>query len=202
MIDPLLPALAVTPRSGTEAFHNGGENLGFDVLAFWRWSASDLVGNALRGVLAEFLVARALGLPTDVRTEWDACDLRMSDGRRLEVKSAAYLQSWSQRSHSTISFDIALKRGWDAATTSSAPVACRSADVYVFALLAHQDKTTLDALDVSQWRFYVLAARQLDEAYPTQKRIGLHSLERLAPAPFEYSQIRDAVETVLRSQRA
>src|SRR5688500_15401261 len=104
MTGPLLPALVVRPLTGAEPFHADGRSLGFDVLGFWRWSSSDLAGNAMRGVLAEYLVAQALGLPTDVRMEWDACDLRMSDGTRVEVKSAAYLQSWSQRTHSAISF--------------------------------------------------------------------------------------------------
>lgn len=199
MTDPLLPALAVRPLTGAEPFHVEGKPLEFDVLSFWSWSASDLAGNAMRGVLAEYLVARALGLRTGVRTEWDACDLRMPDGTRVEVKSAAYLQSWSQRSHSRIGFDIAVRRGWDAATNSSATVASRSADVYVFALLEHRDKTTLDPLDVSQWRFYVMLARRLDEACPGQKRIGLGSLERLAPAPVRYGELRGAIEAAARA---
>jgi hypothetical protein len=197
---PSLPALVVSALSGSERFHSGGRPLGFDVLAFWRWSSSDLAGNAMRGVLAEYIVAQALRLPTTgVRMEWDACDLRLADGTRVEVKSAAYLQSWSQRSHSSISFDIAPKRGWDATTNVSASVVCRSADVYVFALLAHQDKTTLNPLDVSQWRFYVLPARRLDEACPAQKRIGLRPLERLAPPPVEYGGIREAVEAAVQT---
>ena len=198
MTDLSLSALVVAPLSGTEPFHAEGNRLGFDVLGFWRWSASNLTGNAMRGVLAEYLVAQSLGLQINVRAEWDACDLRMPDGTRIEVKSAAYLQSWSQRRHSAISFDIGIKRGWDAETNTTAPIASRSADVYVFALLTHKDKATLDPLNVSQWRFYVLLARRLDEACPTQKRIGLNALERLASAPVEYARIRGVIETRLQ----
>lgn len=195
MTESEYPALVVSPRSGTELFHDNQTPLGFDLLGFWRWAASDLVGNTLRGVLAEYLVARALGIATGTRTEWDSCDLRTADGTGIEVKSAAYLQSWSQREHSAISFDIAPKRGWDAATNTYAPAPCRSADVYVFALLAHREKSTLDPLDVSQWRFYVVSARRLDLEFTLQRRLGLAALGRLSNAHV-YGELSDAVGAI------
>lgn len=193
MTEVHLSAIAVSPRSGSEPFHAAGVRAGFDVLAFWRWASSDLVGNTMRGMLAEFLVAQATGCAQDVRSEWDSCDLRTSTGARIEVKSAAYLQSWSQRALSAINFDIAPKRGWDAATNTSAPSACRSADVYVFALLAHQDKQTLDPLDLTQWHFYVVAARTLDARFGNQKRIALSSLQRVVATPVGYAELGEAV---------
>lgn len=189
----LLPALAVAPRTGAEPFHDAGVALGYDVAAFWRWAASDLAGNALRGVLAEFLVARATGADGAVRTEWDACDLRTPTGVRIEVKSAAYLQSWSQRQYSSISFDIAPKRGWDAATNVLASLPCRSADIYVFALLAHQDKATLDPLDLTQWCFYVAPVPLLDARFGAQKRIALNSLLTVTAEAVPYDRIAAAV---------
>jgi len=66
---------------GREPLRDGGRALGFDVLAVWRWSTSDLVSNATRGVLAENLVAQALGMSDGcVREEWAACDLEAPDG--------------------------------------------------------------------------------------------------------------------------
>lgn len=104
--------------------------------AFWRWAYSDFLSNALRGVLAEFIVAQALGGDSRPRTEWDAYDLITKDGLKIEVKSSAYLQSWQQHRPSTIRFDIGLKRGWDAATNVYASEAGRAADVYVFCVFA------------------------------------------------------------------
>ena len=46
-------------KTGAEPFTAGETPLGFAVLDFWQWSNSNLVGNALRGHIAEFLVARA-----------------------------------------------------------------------------------------------------------------------------------------------
>ena len=47
-----------------------------------------------RGCLAEFIVASALRLGDGVRDEWGAFDLLTKSGAKIEVKSAAYLQSW------------------------------------------------------------------------------------------------------------
>ena len=188
-----LAALSIAQRTGAEPFHSHGLGLGFDVASFWRWAASDLASNVWRGVLAEYLVARALGSEIGVRTEWDACDIRTGSGLRVEVKSAAYLQSWHQRALSSIGFDIGLKRGWDAETNTYSPTACRSADVYVFALLAHRDKATIDPTDVDQWQFYIASARTLDATFGGQKRIALSSLRRIAPKPVPFVQLGEAV---------
>jgi len=192
-----LGALSVRPRIGNEPFHQSGQNLGFDIAGFWRWAASNLASNVWRGVLAEYLVARALGLDVDavVRTEWDACDIRTPNGLRIEVKSAAYVQTWHQRDPSTVRFTIAMKRGWDASTNTTAPAPCRDSDVYVFALLAHADKAALDPLNVAQWEVFVASARALDTTFGTQKSIGLSSLHRLAPEPVAFSALRGAVAT-------
>ena len=55
----------------------------------------------------------------------------------------------------------------------------RQADVYVFALLAHTDKTTIDPFNLDQWRFYVLPTAALDGRTRSQHSITLRSLEKL-----------------------
>ena len=102
-----LGLLTVSRKTGLERFHAGGQPLSFDLLSFWQWMASDLVSNATRGRVAEYLVARSLGLAEeDVRDEWAAFDLRTTSGFRVEVKSAAYLQSWHQSNLSRITFVV------------------------------------------------------------------------------------------------
>ena len=60
-----LEKLEVARKDGRECFRAGDSALDFSVLDFWRWSASDLVGNTARGILAEYIAARALEIPTD-----------------------------------------------------------------------------------------------------------------------------------------
>lgn len=189
-----LPPLQVGRKTGGESFHAGGQPLGFDLLSFWQWSASDLASNALRGRLAEFLVAQALGLAGGVRAEWDAYDLCTSNGLTIEVKSSAYLQSWAQKAPSAISFAIRPTRSWDAETNEMAPDSRRQASLYVFALLRHREKATLDPLDVAQWEFFVLPAAVLNERLAAQKRLSLASLLKLGPAPCRFADLRAAIE--------
>jgi hypothetical protein len=80
MAEVLLPTLIVNRKKGSEPIRVGQTVLGFDLLSFWQWSASDLVSNALPGRLAEFLVAQALGIADGMRAEWDAYDLRTHKG--------------------------------------------------------------------------------------------------------------------------
>jgi hypothetical protein len=77
-------------------FHEFDEPIGEigTVGDFWRWAMSDLLSNSTRGVLAEYIVGRLLEIDFDQpRLEWDAYDL-LYNGRRIEVKSSAYVQTW------------------------------------------------------------------------------------------------------------
>jgi len=193
-----LGRLTITPKSGREALHSDGAELGVDLLSFWRWSTSDLVSNLTRGKLAEFIVAVALDVPVDgVRNEWDAYDLEMRDGARIEVKSAAYLQGWHQKQLSTIKFQVPKTMGWNPDTNRQEDEPRRHADVYVFALLAHRDKPTVDPLNVNQWRFYVLPTRVLDERTRSQHSITLKTLDRLSGGPVLFDGLKARVEEIL-----
>jgi len=108
-----LGPIDVRPRRGDEMFRDRGRDLGFDLAGFWQWSCSDLISNATRGILAEYIVAKALGVADGVRDEWAACDLTAPDGSRIEVKSAAYIQSWHQERFSRIAFNVRKTRAWD-----------------------------------------------------------------------------------------
>ncbi len=179
---------------GDEAFYAAGGAQGFSVLDFWQWSMADLVSNTTRGVLAEFIVAQALGVATTgVREEWAAYDLCTPDGITVEVKSAAYVQSWMQRRLSSILFNVGKRRVWDAATNQLSAEPLRPASVYVFALLAHQDRATLDPLNLDQWRFYVLSTREIDQRERSQHSITLSSLERMGAGPYPFAELRAAV---------
>jgi hypothetical protein len=179
-------AIKPTRKTGNEKFHSSHKAMDFDLLAFWQWSVSDLVSNATRGRLAEFLVAKALGINVDVRDEWSAYDLETPSGIKIEVKSTAYLQTWWQPKFSAISFVVQKTREWNRVTNKQSAEVKRQADVYVFALLAHKDKSTIDPLDVDQWDFYVLPTRILDERKRSQHSITLNSLQKLTqPVAFD-----------------
>jgi len=188
-----LPAINVTRKVGSESLRIGSSETTHSIVDFWRWSNSDLLGNALRGKFAEFIVACALGLEDGVRTEWDAFDLQTPNGLKIEVKSAAYLQSWPQQRLSSIKFDVRTTHGWDATTNTSSKTQYRQSDVYVFCLLHHQDKSSVDPLDLSQWTFNVISTRRLNESLLTQKTLSLVTLLKLQPRTCGFTDLRNMI---------
>ena len=109
------------------------------VLDFWRWAFSDRRDNTVRGMLAEFLVAAALGRTETRRKGWDNFDVRTDSGIRVEVKASA--TSRAGRKPST--------RAWTSAASRLAP-GMRTpnefgtepevrADVFVFAVQTCKD---------------------------------------------------------------
>ena len=189
-----LKRLAAERKIGTEPFHVNGQRLDFDLLGFWQWCVSDLVSNATRGRLAEYIVACALGLPEQgIRDEWASFDLKTLSGIKIEVKSSAYIQSWDQKKLSPITFRTPKTRAWDADTGLMDIEAKRQADVYVFALLAHTDQETIDPLNLDQWRFYVVPTAILDARVRSQHSITLNSLEKLVDT-IPFSDLAQVVE--------
>jgi len=79
-----LQAVETVIKTGKEPFISNGDNLPINVLSFWKWSTSELLGNALRGVLAEFIVASTIDVLDSPREEWDAYDLITKMGLRLK----------------------------------------------------------------------------------------------------------------------
>jgi hypothetical protein len=190
---PAFPRLTPKAKDGSEVFYLDGKALPHDVSGFWRWACSDLVGNSLRGLLAEYIVHSAVGSQTSVRVEWDACDIETPDGIRVEVKASGYLQSWDQKRLSGIAFDIAPKRAFQLTTSTYSSEPRRPAHVYVFAIHKHQDKATVDPLDVGEWTFYVAPTRLLDARCGPQKTIGLSSLVRLGLTEVGFLELAQAI---------
>lgn len=182
-------------RSGDERLTYNNEALEFSLLDFWRWSVSDILSNATRGKLAEFIVASAVEIDkTVVRDEWSAYDLETPDGIKLEIKSSAYLQSWFQKEYSTIQFSTKLARYWDSSTNQLSTEKKRHADVYVFCLLHQKDKKTVDPLNLNQWEFYILSTTELNAYTRSQHSITLNSLKNKDCGPISYDKLYDVIK--------
>lgn len=181
-------------KSGQERLTLNDKSLDFSLLDFWRWSVSDILSNATRGRFAEFIVATATNIDmTILRDEWSAYDLETPEGIKLEIKSAAYIQSWFQRSFSKISFSTKAALYWDSLTNDQSSEKKRHADVYVFCLLHHDNKPTVDPLIMNQWEFYVMATKELNEYTRSQHSITLNSLQRLTSA-VPYDKLYEAIK--------
>ena len=183
-------------KTGKERFRIGANELPQDLLSFWQWYVSDIVINVSRGVLAEYIVSLAMGCEQKPRLEWDDYDLETPDGIKIEVKSSAYLQSWPQKKFSNILFNIKPTKGWKASTNEYSGESNRRADIYVFCVLNHQDKKTVNPLNLAQWDFYVLATTVLDKKMLEKKTLTLSALMTLNPDKCEFHQLKAAIQKI------
>lgn len=190
---PSLPAIEVTPKTGDELLISEDGKPVAKFIDFWKWYASDVVSNTMRGYFAEFIISTVLGVDVSksVRSEWDAFDVISPEGIQVEVKSASFIQSWKQKDFSTISFSIKQARAWDSITKSRENAPSRHADVYVFSLLHHKDQATLNPLDLTQWTFFVLSTAEINR-FQAQKTISLNALRRVVEG-VPYSRLREVI---------
>lgn len=150
-----------------------------DIDGFRRWALGELRGNRNRGVFAEWLVGKELGVidDKDTRLEWMSWDLEY-EGMKIEVKASG--QAWAVQPSPR--FDIAPRRWtWLASTEEwieNDPPA-RPADVYVFCLHTPKKATNENVADPHCWQFWVISRQTLDEKLGPQESVGLGTLDHL-----------------------
>jgi hypothetical protein len=173
-----------------------------DSANFERWATGNLVDNRNRGIFAEWLVGQALGVigDDDVRTEWDAIDLRFGD-LTIEVKASGLSQTWNLLVPSTPRFSIRRqKQAWFADTDDwivyDPPR--RTADTYVFCLHQPVPATNENVADPDSWSFWVVATSTIDDELNDQSSVGASTLNRLTK-PVGYSEIKTAVKRAARA---
>lgn len=164
---------------------------------FWIWAYSDILSNRNRSIFAEFLVGSALEVLDKPRLEWDAVDLRYN-GKKIEVKSAAYIQSWKQSRLSTISFDISMKSAWDAETNTYTLEPLRSADCYVFCLFKEVDNEAarVQILNVNAWEFFVCSSEQVGQTFGNQRSVRLSRIQTLCDS-VDYQSLKYQIDFIL-----
>ena len=193
----MYPAIPPQRLTGTEPIVGPEGKAVSTLLDFWRWAYSDLVSNAERGALAEYIVACALGVHRAERIAWDRYDLLTREGISVEVKASGYLQSWEQKSLSKIVFGIQPTYGWDSRTNQYDNAQRRQADIYVFCVHKHTDQATVDPLHIAQWDFYLMPTSTLNEAFGNQKTVSLAALVKAGAEKCAYQQLRDRIPALL-----
>ena len=190
-----LMVIIMEKLTGNEYFRYNDMLTGKLLADFWAWNSSDLLNNTLRGALAEFIVATALDLNTDIcREDWAAYDFETPSGIKIEVKSSAYLQSWNEDRISDIRFRIQPTKAWDAKTGYSDEVK-RQSDVYVFCIYASKEKKD-SPLQLDKWEFYVLPTSVLNKKCSCQKSISLNSLLSLNPKKTNYINLGSIINNI------
>lgn len=166
------------------------------VADFWRWAFSDLRDDGNRGILAEFLVAKALGKTGTRRKSWANYDVLTDDGVRIEVKASGYLQGWAQAKLSGLSFGRVAARAYDDKTGKFSAEPEVRADVFVFAVQTCRDHALYNALDIDQWRFYVVPAEAVRAT--GHKTLGI-AWVRAQAEPVSFADLAPAIDVAADS---
>jgi len=194
----MYPAMLPKRMDGDEPLVSPGGQSVAKLIDFWRWAYSDLVGNAERGALAEFIVACALGVTMSDRISWGKYDLLSREGIAVEVKTSGYLQTWDQKQLSRPIFGIQPTYGWDSKTNQYECIQKRQSDVYVFCLHKHTDQATINPLLISQWEFYLMPTNLLNEKFGRQRSVSLNSLIAAGAEFCEYDDLRERILTLVQ----
>jgi len=183
-------------KTGNEPFTFDRSPENFTLGDFWRWRSSYLLDNITRAYLAEFIVANALGIEGEPTPEWESYDLLFGKAR-IEVKTSAYLQAWDQKTDSRLRFSIQPAKAWDSKTGYS-DEATRNSEMYIFCVLAERDRERIDPLVLDQWEFYPVLTSEICAMLGEQKSVGMSTISRLCPEPYDYASLRDAVVRLLK----
>ena len=186
-----------------EMFSHKGTEL-FSVLDFWQYAYSQLGG--LGDTIAEFLVAKALGI---VKAEnvnyWTAYDMAYKN-KRIEVKATRYVHPWNTRISKVRTFSIEPTNnsywGNDKNQSNDGKKLSRQSEVYVFCLNSNMDIQKNDPLKVDDWEFYVVPTFEINRYCngndnPDQKKISLNVVKHLAKGCVAFDELRDAVDAAI-----
>lgn len=182
-------SVKTTKKSWDELFSFNNNDLDFKLLEFWSWNTSDLLNNAMRWKLAEFIIAKALWIANTFRIEWDEYDLVYND-LKIEIKSWAYIQSWEQDKYSNIVLTVKPTKDYNWTDFK------RQSDIYIFAILSYKDAKTINPLKLEQWDFYVIKTNILNESLWEQKTIGLNWLLKLNPIKSSFENLKKVVDSI------
>ena len=183
-----LPEIKTEQKSGAEKFLMNGIEQSFSLIDFWSWNQSDLIENRTRGILAEYIVKKALDVKNNDRIEWDDYDLITETGLKIEIKSAAYIQTWAQEKFSNISFDISVNK-----RTKSE----RKSDFYIFCLLDCKKQNQINPQDLDQWTFFLVETTEINNVLNSQSSITLNALrKKLNHFECKYYELKKLIETI------
>ena len=193
----MMEPIQIKFASGDESISSKNLGVQASLKDFWAWAYSDCLNNTTRGVLAEFIVALALGIDVKKpRDAWAKYDLEYN-GIGIEVKSASFHQRWAQKKLSSIQFHIPATRAWTATDNSMEDEARRQAALYVLCLLSEKERSLVNPLDLDQWKFWVVPTIFFDRRKRSQKSITYNSLIVEKGEPIQFSRLKSSVDEVL-----
>ncbi len=154
---------------GTEEFTLDGNPTGMTMSDFWRFMYSNIY--SFQEVIAEFLVAKALGKEVaENDAYWTLFDMKYRD-KRIEVKQTSYYHSFNEenkvsnhrvfripKSNSKFEYDIAINKEKykDVGDKEKENKYERQNDIYVFCVNTGENRSDAYPLNLNNWEFYIV----------------------------------------------
>ena len=180
--------------NGTEKFEFNGKELGYDFLDFWKFHYSNIYD--IQGKIAEFIVARALGIHQSQNDKyWTLWDLTYH-GLRIEVKETSYYHSFNQEGKVSQQRTFGITKANDSydPEVSGNSDFCRQNDVYVFCLNTGYTEEESYPLNLNHWEFYIVPTSVINETCDDQKTISLNRIKTLGYSAVAYDRIKEVID--------
>jgi hypothetical protein len=192
--------------TGKENFLSHGSPTGLTMQDFWQFQYSNVYD--MQEYIAEFLVAKALGLEKPFnRDGWTLWDIDYR-GRRIEVKETGYYHSWrkdgkvsKQRTFGISQAYSVDESGERVKDKNGNDIKERQNDYYVFCLNIGEDREGSNPLELSHWEFYVVPTKILNEVCGNNQSINLNRVRSLAKR-IVFEDIKIALDTLINSEQA
>lgn len=183
--------------TGKEKFLMHEKELDFDITDFWRFQYSNIY--SLHGEIAEFIIARALGITEAQNSEyWTLWDITYREVK-IEVKATAYFHLWNVdgKISKQRTFSIAPANGsYDQEIAGNSEFR-RQNDLYVFCLINGDTKENSNPLHLNHWEFYVVPTLFLNEYCGNNKTISLGRIRSFGFKAIYYNQLKESIDEVI-----
>ncbi|MBQ4066239.1 MAG: hypothetical protein IJD22_01220 [Clostridia bacterium] len=179
---------------GDEKFEFNGQELDFSFLDFWRFHYSNIYD--IQGRIAEFIIARALGIEESQNDQyWTLWDTTYRNVR-IEVKETSYYHSFNKEGKVSYkrNFGITKANGSYDPQVSGNTEFCRQNDLYIFCLNTGETREDSYPLNLNNWEFYIVPTSVINEKCKNNKTISLNKIRKLGFLPLKYDGIRPAVD--------
>ncbi len=182
--------------TGDERFEAGGKPLALTMLDFWRYSFSNIFD--IQGDIAEFVVAKALGLDEPYNKDcWTLYDIPYR-GRRVEIKETSYYHSFTEPGKVSRQRIFGIGKANSAYEDQSKEnVFERQNDVYIFCVINGDDPESGYTLNLDNWDFYVVPTTVINEKCGEQKTISLKRIQNFGYAPVPYEQLKGELDRLI-----
>ncbi len=126
-------------------------------------------------MVGQYIVAWSLGVEDIPDDRWASFDLSIN-GKRIEVKTTAYLQAWKQKK---INPQFTIRKTHHYSRESGySKESDFQADIYVLCYFFERDAKVADVTNLSQWKFWVLARDVIEGLFQNRKIVAVSRLEK------------------------